>query len=486
MNPLFIIFGVLIGSIALCGSLMYIVIMGPSRYHRDGIIGKANRVVVAAPLYFCGFLFSIFFFCNQKRSRQWCKRYSQHVFHERNYLMVGFYILLVWTVEVLYLFFALPRLKASFASKALSWGLVLLSELLYGLAVFSDPGRVTAKADLLAQQKQFSRPPRSSSVHQKTGKRGAKAPTPTVAASSAKHFLYSPEKEEALNHRYVVDGMLYALCNEGDLDPAQRQHRSATTGALIGVGQSCSTCVIPRPSRSKHCRLCGSCVRRFDHHCPWINNDVAEQTMRYFLSFLLTHAISCTWACIDLSRSLRQFLIASRAWGWVLYHPNGRYYPLQVADYMYIVVNFRMMDACLLFFAFFIALVLYGFWVYQMLYAVSNLTVNDMMKIDDTVQFVSTLPTVDLVYREAKKVRDRLAIVAERKPTALMKLIEPPPPKTVPGFEEGGKKNQAYRRSVEKMLRHDLKGIYDRGMWQNLAEIFFPDRISASSESRGS
>uniref|UniRef100_A0AAV2JBX2 Palmitoyltransferase n=1 Tax=Knipowitschia caucasica TaxID=637954 RepID=A0AAV2JBX2_KNICA len=40
-----------------------------------------------------------------------------------------------------------------------------------------------------------------------------------------------------------------------------------------------------RPPRSGHCRTCGACVQRLDHHCIWINSCVGQANHR---SFLLT------------------------------------------------------------------------------------------------------------------------------------------------------------------------------------------------------
>ena len=36
----------------------------------------------------------------------------------------------------------------------------------------------------------------------------------------------------------------------------------------------CFKCQAPKPPRSHHCALCGKCVLKMDHHCPWINNCV--------------------------------------------------------------------------------------------------------------------------------------------------------------------------------------------------------------------
>ncbi len=61
----------------------------------------------------------------------------------------------------------------------------------------------------------------------------------------------------------------------------------------------CVTCGIVRPLRSKHCRHCGRCVSRFDHHCPWIDNCVAEKNRRQFLGLAIFQTVS-TWYYVVL------------------------------------------------------------------------------------------------------------------------------------------------------------------------------------------
>jgi palmitoyltransferase ZDHHC9/14/18 len=50
----------------------------------------------------------------------------------------------------------------------------------------------------------------------------------------------------------------------------------------------CSTCMIIRPLGVSHCRVCNSCVERYDHHCPWVGNCIGKNNYIYFYFFLVS------------------------------------------------------------------------------------------------------------------------------------------------------------------------------------------------------
>ena len=48
----------------------------------------------------------------------------------------------------------------------------------------------------------------------------------------------------------------------------------------------CGRCHYLKPERAHHCSVCGRCILKFDHHCPWICNCVGYYNHRYFLLFI--------------------------------------------------------------------------------------------------------------------------------------------------------------------------------------------------------
>ena len=52
------------------------------------------------------------------------------------------------------------------------------------------------------------------------------------------------------------------------------------------IWKICQYCNEIKPLRTHHCSICGICVLKMDHHCPWINNCIGQNNQRYFLLFL--------------------------------------------------------------------------------------------------------------------------------------------------------------------------------------------------------
>lgn len=97
--------------------------------------------------------------------------------------------------------------------------------------------------------------------------------------------------------------------NPGYIEGLERKHRAKTIISLASIGQLderhfCYTCLLYKPKRSKHCKVCGRCVQRFDHHCPWINCCLGKENYRTFLHFLFFLSLLCFSFSVHLFRYL--------------------------------------------------------------------------------------------------------------------------------------------------------------------------------------
>ncbi len=42
----------------------------------------------------------------------------------------------------------------------------------------------------------------------------------------------------------------------------------------------CRTCLIVRAPGISHCKICNSCIERYDHHCPWVGNCIGKNNYK--------------------------------------------------------------------------------------------------------------------------------------------------------------------------------------------------------------
>lgn len=529
------ILGLLGALMIFVSGIMYVLILGPSRYHRDGCVGALSRLLTSLPDRVGEATCAICCGGHSARGKQAWKRFGDHLWG-RNWILVGLYILLFWTPEALYLFWCLPLLRTSWIAKSVSILLVLMSEVLYGAAVFSDPGTVSTAAQVRRQlqhlekeKKHSSRPsggPGKKKNQNGGGGSGSCFPCPPFRCGTDQGKMHSLSesvaKEYCCNRRYPVDDILYSIQPHPSAPRRSSRSRNPSAvsasstpssntesehsgyrnalGHVVRFGLPCTTCRLPKPSRSKHCKLCNRCVRRFDHHCPWINNDVGEGTQRYFIGFIFFHTISCVWASLDLWAIMRQFLMDHHMWGWRYVRSDRHVMPLSFSHYLIILTRYQVLPLALFIFALLMGLVLFFFFSYVFSFALWNITLNDMEKMDMVMDYFDSLSTPGEMYKEACEVLKKLEEIYPRpKRLAPLKyfpppssyvenltlrednakgLVNPPPFPTSSSaphsLKELSKQRKTYVKKLRRVLRKALKGIYDRGILLNLCEVFFP------------
>lgn len=77
---------------------------------------------------------------------------------------------------------------------------------------------------------------------------------------------------------------------------------------------TCKSCEVIKPAKSKHCSTCRMCVARFDHHCIWVRQCIGLHNYKYFVSFIFSHTIVCLYAAYIGAQVIQYIIHKDKLW----------------------------------------------------------------------------------------------------------------------------------------------------------------------------
>ncbi|KAJ9468950.1 putative protein S-acyltransferase 17 [Diplonema papillatum] len=314
----------------------YALTMGQTRYHRDGFVGRAGRWLMDVPHYVVVAVVAAAC-CSRARGEAAAERAKVALFDERHPLMMWCYIAMTGGAVCLYYYSVFP---AFLSNPEVAWWHVITAPLAtlwalqaFILACYSDPGTLPKHAlSDPAHPNAPSRPPQ---------------PAPAVNGSGRPLI------------QYPFDHAMYTPNNP------------------------CSTCNVFKPARSKHCKLCDRCVRKFDHHCGWLDNDVGEDNYVHFLHFLLSHLVLCGYGAWTCARHVEYFVRKNRLFSASFSTSDGqRMKATYTTIFQFVLQTHTVLCGELLFMGC-VTVMMTAFLGYHLYLCSFNMTTNETFKLSD-------------------------------------------------------------------------------------------------------
>lgn len=277
-----------------------------------------------------------------------------------------------------------------------------------------------------------------------------------------------------------------AASDPGYITPENHSHQMTLYPydfTIFHPGQTCHTCHLQKPARSKHCSICKRCIAKLDHHCIFINNCVGYRNHHYFLLLLLTTAILTTYATYIgfsiLSDRIRNEIPSWKIWGegftWSQYL-NIWAWALQEHTRIGAVTLLCLLTSPLI----------WGLLGYHLYLIYAGTTTNESMKWSDWqaemsegYAFKRSLPSDRQKDEAVEPAWTRWPVESEQ----IVARTEDGLPPRDPGALGTGEWERVWRLA-------DVENLYDLGFWDNLWDVFWPRYgfhqrpVSGNQESR--
>ena len=153
--------------------------------------------------------------------------------------------------------------------------LVLLSTMFYLIASFMDPGY--ARSNICDVE---------SSSHGVT-------------------FNNTPQQDGGGGENELLEANEMVDTSETSFMLTPPASKDSVSGTALPRWRRCGFCDIIQPLRAKHCEECQQCIRRYDHHCPWLGSCIGERNHKFFLAFLFSETCLIAWTIHISYRAFR-------------------------------------------------------------------------------------------------------------------------------------------------------------------------------------
>ncbi|KAL0478136.1 palmitoyltransferase [Acrasis kona] len=85
--------------------------------------------------------------------------------------------------------------------------------------------------------------------------------------------------------------------------PLQDHYRYSLERTRADSLRLCLSCKQRKPDRTHHCRQCGVCILKMDHHCHWFNNCIGYYNYKYFNLFIVWTVAATLFLVTTMTRS---------------------------------------------------------------------------------------------------------------------------------------------------------------------------------------